>query len=870
VPAAGAIPVDSSEHAVSAHVTGLQPGVTYHFRLVAANANDLSAPSAGEDATFPTPPAPSIEGAAAVNVTREAADLTARIDPNGFDTTYRFEWGTSTAYGTRVPVPDADIGAGSVGVPVSTHLSGLHADKTTYHWRIVATNENGTTTGGGDHTFVYDTTGGGLPDNRAYEMVTPPQKNGAAIDTGAFIYLPGISEDGSRVVDFSIQCFAGAASCTGDRLSFEGEPFAFTRTGGGWVTTPLAPPATQFRGNIYKSFSADTGAVLFQVATAPSGEEALYVRKPDGSFSAIGPQPLYEPFTLGTADFSHVLVEDISGLAEGVPTAVYEYVGAGNAQPALVGVSGGLGSTDLISACGTGVAGLLPGSLLGTPGALSANGDVVFFTAEKCASGAGVNAGMPVPARELYARIGESRSVLLSGRSPLDCTSAECLASPSSDAAFEGASADGSRVFFLSTQQLTDSASEDNSDSAKGEGSCAKTTGVGGCNLYEYDFSSPAGHNLVATSAGDSSGSGPRVQGVVAVSGDGSHVYFVAKGVLTGVANSQGQLARDGAENLYVFERDADYPTGRVAFIGALSGENIGGDGSDSLQWIEAPLVANVTPDGRFLVFTSRERLTVDDTSTTGAAQVFRYDAQTGGLVRISIGERGFNDNGNANMRSATIAQPRLGTVSGSVPRRSDPTMSHDGSFVFFESPVGLTPGALNEVPIGGVRDAGNVYEWHEGHVYLISDGRDTAQFSGNEYLAQRIGGGSAVVLLGSDGSGANVFFTTADSLVAQDTDSGLDIYDARVCTASDPCVPSASASVGACEGEACHGMPAGAPVFGAPGSAVFSGAGNPSQPGAKPVVKAKKKARPRKRARHRKRRGGAVRSGGHVKRRRG
>ncbi len=87
----------------------------------------------------------------------------------------------------------------------------------------------------------------------------------------------------------------------------------------------------------------------------------------------------------------------------------------------------------------------------------------------RCASGSGVNAGVPVPAVELYARIDESRTVLISGRSPADCTGV-CLGSGASDAVFVGASADGSKVFFTSAQRLTNDASE------------------GGGNLYEYDW----------------------------------------------------------------------------------------------------------------------------------------------------------------------------------------------------------------------------------------------------------------------------------------------------------------------------------------------------------------------------------------------
>jgi hypothetical protein len=102
------------------------------------------------------------------------------------------------------------------------------------------------------------------------------------------------------------------------------------------------------------------------------------------------------------------------------------------------------------------------------------------------------------------------------------------------------------------------------------------------------------------------------------------------------------------------------------------------------------------------------------------------------------------------------------------------------------------------------------------------------------------------------------VFFTTADPLVAGDTDTQLDIYDARVCAASEPCAGS-GAPVVSCEGEACHGTPAGAPSAPGAGSAVFSGPGNLA-PLVKAVVKprAKHKAKRRaKRKRARKRRAG-------------
>jgi hypothetical protein len=825
VPAAGAIPTGTPpvgvETPVHAEVRSLTPGVTYHFRLQASNHEGTNH---GEDGTWAMPPLPSIDGVSVANLTAHSADLTARINPGGIGTTYRFEYGTSTAYGKSVPVPAAPVGAGSTDVAVTQHVEGLEADAAepvTYHWRVVATSEAGTTTGV-DHTFVYDTTGEGLPDGRVYEMVTPPQKNAARIaDEPVFV-----SEDGSRVIAKTTQCFGGAVSCVVDRQGV-GTPVLFSRGSGGWRATPLAPPETQFEPGSSFLASADTGMELFSMPTPPMFEDDLYVREPNGSFlnigpgtppsaGAKGPVPFSKGSIVATSDLSHVVFEETE--AEGWPfasgQAAYEFVGTGNSVPLLVGVSGGVGSRDLISACGTPLGDYTASTPV--PGRLSADGSTVFFTALRCSSGTGANAGVPVPANTVYARIDEDRTVRISERSPADCTG-PCQTSPPADAQFLGASVDGSKAFFTSAQQLTNEASE------------------GSGNLYEYDFDNPAGHNLIDVSAGDVSGGGPQVAGVGAISADGSHVYFVAGGVLTTAANSQGATAQSGAVNLYVFARDASHPQGRVQFIATLPA-------SEQESWstpfngtgLNANARVNVTPDGRFLVFTSHGVLTADDTRSDGAAQVFRYDAQTGELLRISVGERGFNDNGNGSpgatceVRCPLDASIVRSNFTAAGPARSDPTMSHDGAYVFFESPVGLTPRALNEVPVGEGSYAENVYEWHKGRVYLISDGRDVSSLGVI---------GSAVTLLGSDATGANVFFTTADPLVAQDTDTQLDFYDARICKAGESCVASSPPPVVPCVGEACHGTPAAAPL--APGvlSASFSGQGN-VKPGPVAVTK--------------------------------
>jgi hypothetical protein len=819
---------------VHADLTGLMAGTTYHFRLLAANANGSNQ---GEDATFATPPPPSIDAAAAQNLTPTEADLTAEINPNGADTTYRFDYGTDTSYGQTVPVPDADIGSGTTDVAVTQHITGL-SPNTTYHWRILATNANGTSGADADHTFIYPTTGGGLPDNRAYEQVTPPDKNGALIGRLAFGGpRPALSEDGSRLILTTDQCFADAGSCPGLRGA-DGTPYAFARAGGGWVPTALAPPATQFDINTSWLVGADARTALFSAPTPPGGEDDFYARQPDGSLTHVGPitppsaGPLgpigWQQPSAATADYSHLLYSVIpsdktlwpfdqtqtSGLSLHA-TSLYQYAGTA-AQPALVGVSGGPGSTDLIGTCGTDL-----GSPDGRPpGSLSADGSTVYFTVLPCASGSGANAATPVPAQTLYARIdGElpgAHTVPISQPSPADCTTPACLSSPPGDANLQGASDNGSKAFFTSTQQLTDSASEDShsGDTAAGTG-CALIVAANGCNLYLHDFQNPAGHQLIDVSAGDSSGDGPRVQGVAAISPDGSHAYFVAKGVLSGAANAQGRTAQDGADNLYVFERDAAHPDGQTTFVSALSA-------SDENEWqngVGTP--ANVTPDGRFLVFTSRGALT-PDTGASGVQQVFRYDAQTGDLVRISIGNDGFNDNGDAGAGDATIAPASLFSHQAG-PLRGDPTMSHDGAYVFFMSPIALVPQALDDVRIGtdGQGDpeyAQNVYEWRAGHVYLISDGRDLSADS----IPSCGGARSSACLIGTDATGANVFFTTADRLVPQDTDTEIDYYDARV-GGGIPFTPPPEP----CTGDDCKPPPSGTPPDQAPGSSAPNGTGN-------------------------------------------
>jgi hypothetical protein len=824
--------------------------------------------------------------------------LSARVNPKGVgNTSCEIEYGTSTSYGSKAPCNPSNL-SGTGGVPVSLKLEGLKRE-TTYHWRVVVADENGTVDGA-DNTFVYLSPGPTgieqgcsneglrgessvnpstgvafsreLPDCRAYEMVSPAAKNGALLAPPFLGLLPQIAAGGERVIASTLECFDGPRSCTGDRAS-KGPPVEFARTSNGWQTHPLAPPANMFEVNSVWAYSPDSGVVLYSTPVPSGATDEFYARQPSGVMEPIGPIAENRPFSeteavpmSATSDLSRVVYitkQPVWPFDKGKLYGLYEYTGLGNMHPLLVGVSGGEGSNDLISACDTGLGG---GSGEGLSQSVSADGRLVYFTARKvvsaCPGGSGANEGVAVPVDEVFVRvngegadahtlaISEPKAPETIASSPADenCSTVECQKDITEqanwrDALLAGASEDGSRALFLSTQQLTDTATQDPSgDSAE---NCSSATGLRGCNLYLYDQGAAPGHGLIDVSAGDSSGLGPEVQGVMGVSADGSHVYFVAKGVLAG-DNHQGREPAPGAENLYLYERDGAYPAGRTTFIATLPGDEHTSfnETAESEQWGKHFIAASMSADGGVLVFTSHGALTADATRPLGGpAQVYRYDARSEELLRVSIGEHGFNDNGNQGAGEARLAA--TGTVVTQAPRGL--SISSDGSIVFFQSPVGLTPGALNDVSVNGGKEssdlAENIYEWEaqgkggceqpSGCIHLISDGHDTTEGHSGGLLATS----SSVELLGTDTTAANVFFTTADSLVKQDTDTEVDIYDARLLGGYPP-----PTTPPVCEADGCRPAPPQTPLLGPLGSLTFTGSGNPlfQPPKLPPPVKPK------------------------------
>ncbi len=133
-------------------ITGLQPDTTYHYALVATDFG--GGEEVGPDETFTTRPLvpPGIVTGGAVELTGTTAALNGAVNAEGLPTIYRFEYGTSTAYGSSWPSVQVYAGTGETSQSVTVTVPNLQPS-TTYHYRLVATNEDGTTDGA-DQTFT--------------------------------------------------------------------------------------------------------------------------------------------------------------------------------------------------------------------------------------------------------------------------------------------------------------------------------------------------------------------------------------------------------------------------------------------------------------------------------------------------------------------------------------------------------------------------------------------------------------------------------------------------------------------------------------------------------------------------------------------
>jgi hypothetical protein len=141
--------VEGEDIAVSAELTGLEPNTQYAYCLVAENTNGTAS---GQAVTFTTPlPKPVVLGESASGQTRAGAQLSGLINPENGATFYKFEYGTTSGYGTSTA--EALAGSGSGQVPAGPTTIAELLPGTTYHYRLLAGSASGITAGE-DATFT--------------------------------------------------------------------------------------------------------------------------------------------------------------------------------------------------------------------------------------------------------------------------------------------------------------------------------------------------------------------------------------------------------------------------------------------------------------------------------------------------------------------------------------------------------------------------------------------------------------------------------------------------------------------------------------------------------------------------------------------
>jgi DNA-binding beta-propeller fold protein YncE len=864
-PDAGELGSGSTAVEVHARVTGLAREGTYHFRLVAGNARDVNAglgldePVRSGDASFGPP---LIASESVARVTSSSAHLGALVNPDDVETRAWIEYGPTPGYGERSP--EVDLGSGAAGEPVVVPVAGL-TPGTVYYYRVHAESVLGDVLGEG-RVFVTQRSVAGEPvllDGREWELVSPADKHGAAIE-------PLVAE-----VDFAIQAAAGGGAVTYlTTAAPESEPAGNANLtqvlstrggpGGEWESRDIDVPHSEPAGvdsvfQEYRVFSEDLSRGLVDPLgafdpglSAEASEQTPYLRGdfPAGDPAAPCAAGCYRPvvsaadvsegsvfgvhqtnglpcppekecgpvFLGGSPDLGHVVIKSRVPLTEGAPkNGVYEWNDGGGGLQLVSVLPGGVSDAGAEPHLGQYENTASQSTVV--RGAVSADGSRVVWDNE---------AGGGLFLRDVPA---EATVTLGTG-------------------VYQDASSDGSRVFFNSLQKQTP-------DAGAGVDSpdlyvCEVVEGPGGLECKLTDLTPETGGEQA-----DVLGS------IVGASEDGSAVYFVADGVL-GDAGAHGAVRGEcehekeaGLEtsqatcNLYVVRYDeASGAWLAPELVAVLSGDDrpdwAGGHGNKPLTF----LTGRVSPDGDWVAFMSDRELTGYDNHDAASGEpdeeVYLYHAAAaaegeGVLVCASCDPTGARPDG-VEYRHLESGDGGLGLAGGesvwgagqwlaaNVPGWTTSFYQSrylsDGGRLFFNSFDGLVARDTNatedvyeyEPPVGAGAPAGDTCEvgsgayvpGEAGCVGLISSGVSPEESA----------------FLDASENGEEVFFLTTEKLAPQDLDTALDVYDAHSCSAVSPCQPAPAPPETPCVGDACQGSVE-APNDPTPGSLTFQGPGN-------------------------------------------
>ncbi|HEV3070756.1 MAG TPA: hypothetical protein VGY76_04945 [Solirubrobacteraceae bacterium] len=631
-----------------------------------------------------------------------------------------------------------------------------------------------------------------LPDQRAYELVSPPGEGEPYVPAAAQYGLyGGVTNSFPANLPFR-------AAADGDAVAWVGEPTTSSSSGAGV-----------------------TGAGL--------GDQWLSARTPDEGWKSSDITPI------GTAAFALAQFQDFSGdLKNAVVWSDYPLTGE---------VSTGCWALYSRASEGGAFGALFSTQNCGSPlfaGASVDRSQIIFQDEAALTPNAQEAIEVPPAAQEGHAAPGLTQACMfgcnlydvvggqlrlvnvIAGVTVPNATFGGYSPARGERTTFSHAiSNDGSRIFWTDTQTGPDMEHLFVLENG------TSTVPVSGAGAAEYWTATPDGRYAFYIEGGrlwrfDTSsntrealtGEGAEVQGVVGVNetgADGAYLYFVADSVLTVNHNAHGDSATPGAPNLYLLHE------GVSTFVATLMPQDnsflTSSEGIDrSGDWVAniARHASQVTSDGRHLVFQSYGSLTGYDNKYKGVSEpeVFVYSAEDARLACASCDPTGAPPANPEPPPGASKLPASTINVETYAPR----LISENGSRVFFVSAQALASRDTNGAP--------DVYEWEregEGSCTPRTPARANA---GCVFL---LSGGSSLYssyLVDSDARGENVFFEHVGRLgqVQAPSDHNL-LYDARVDGGFTPASQ-------ACEGS-CQVITPSSPSFGNPPSMTFSGNGN-------------------------------------------
>jgi hypothetical protein len=805
---------------VSFVATGLRPEVEYEVRLMAYTWKGLNVSTSWIGMTFggyvratgpnfttvPSSPTAVTGGASwsSPAATNPSLNLEGELNAANRNSTFVFEYVTeeqlqasgwaNAAVAPVAPARPVEAGQNFINVEVRQSVANLDPSKT-YHYRLVATNVNGVDYG--DVRVVTPP----QDDARYLELISNADGEGMGAARGFSEPFLGTSQDGNRVY------FASQSIGAPHSLSGLNTPFGSDRGPDGWKVFQVGTDPNRALGSFLPGgfrISSDLSGVLWDGFDAESrerrapffsftpayGENELITQitpKETGAASqttgqVVAGSPDFDTFTYMGPSGTTYLPDDGPILSNG--QQYYQVTGARSGNPQMSLVNQDNNGVQIGAACSPQPgAGFNAGGEQTQASSVSEDGRTVYFLANQGATG-GVN-GTSCSTTErnqnpfrIFKRVNAEETVAVSAPT---CTPTPLCGGANAADVFRGASLDGSVVVFKTNRRVTESDKDSTND------------------VYVYDETPPAGQpKLVQISAGEAvapqhptPGVGASTQGVVRISTDGSRVYFVATGRLT-------EEATAGANNLYVYQRDAAHPTGEVKFLSTFQSTSselwslagapvlavpVHGDGGDDGKW----------GDGRMLVFQTPEKLVPEDTDAQ--LDIYRIDSEASLADRFVC----MSCVGNGEFPSEARQTRSYADPSWNQPQIA----SDDGKVVVFWTLEGLVQGDTN-----GALD---VYAWEDGELTLITP--------------KPIPDAKPTPYAGTIGDGSVVYFYTAASHVPSDQNSANDVYAARTGGG----FPTAEGTFITClSGDECKAPPAPVAPPANPGSASLIAPGNP------------------------------------------